>query len=91
MDGEILLDGQTEVRSPDEKQGLLGDLEEKVNLLLDKFHELEKERDRLATALSKEREKVIQLERKTKLLSQDREKVKVRIDQLLHRFKSIDS
>jgi hypothetical protein len=38
-----------------------------------------------------ERGKVLQLERKLKLLSQDREKVKTRIDQLLHRFRSIDA
>jgi len=45
----------------------------------------------LAAALDGEREKVIQLEKKLKLLSQDREKVKTRIDQLLHRFKNIDT
>jgi hypothetical protein len=38
-----------------------------------------------------ERGKVIQLEKKLKLLAQDREKVKTRIDQLLHRFGSIDA
>jgi chromosome segregation ATPase len=91
MSGEILLDKQTEDIAPEEEQGLFGDLEEKVHHLLAKFHELEKERDRLAAALDKEREKVIQLEKKMKLLSQDREKVKTRIDQLLHRFKSIES
>ncbi|MGB7576211.1 MAG: cell division protein ZapB [Thermodesulfobacteriota bacterium] len=91
MSGEILLDKQTEDIAPEEKKGLFGDLEEKVHHLLAKFHELEKERDRLAAALDKEREKVIQLEKKMKLLSQDREKVRTRIDQLLHRFKSIES
>ncbi len=91
MSGEISLDKQTESKSLDEEHGLFGNLEERVHHLLAKFHELEKERDRLAAALGKEREKVVQLEKKMKLLSQDREKVKVRIDQLLHRFKSIDS
>jgi chromosome segregation ATPase len=55
------------------------------------FHELKKERDSLAAALDTERGKVVQLEKKLKLLAQDREKVKTRIDQLLHRFGSIDA
>jgi len=91
MAGEILLDEQAESRPQEEEHGLFGDLEQSVHHLLAKFHELVKERDRLAVALDREREKVNQLERKMKLLSQDREKVKTRIDQLLHRFKSIDS
>jgi hypothetical protein len=37
-----------------------------------------------------EKEKMIQLEKKLELLSQDREKVKMRLDQLLHRLKSVD-
>jgi chromosome segregation ATPase len=90
MAGEILLDKQTEMAS-EEEQGLLGNLEEKIRHLLAKFHELKKERDNLAAALDMERGKVIQLEKKLKLLSQDREKVKTRIDQLLHRFGSIDA
>ncbi len=77
--------------APEEEQGLLGNLEEKVRHLLEKFYQLKKERDHLAAALDGEREKVAQLEKKLKLLSQDREKVKTRIDQLLHRFKSIDT
>ena len=91
MAGEILLDEQAESGPQEEAHGLFGNLEQRVHHLLSKFHELEKERDRLATALDREREKVNQLEKKMKLLSQDREKVKMRIDQLLHRFKSIDS
>jgi chromosome segregation ATPase len=90
MAGEILLDKQTEMAS-EEEQGLLGNLEEKIRHLLAKFHELKKERNNLAAALDMERGKVIQLEKKLKLLSQDREKVKTRIDQLLHRFGSIDA
>ncbi len=90
MAGEISLDKQTEMAS-EEEQGLLGNLEEKISHLLSKFHDLQKERDNLAAALDVEKEKVIDLERKLKLLSQDREKVKIRIDQLLHRFKSIDT
>jgi chromosome segregation ATPase len=90
MAGEISLDKQTEMVS-EEEQGLLGNLEEKISHLLVRFHDLQKERDNLVAALDVEKEKVIQLEKKLKLLSQDREKVKTRIDQLLHRFKSIDT
>jgi chromosome segregation ATPase len=90
MSGEILLDKQTETAS-EEEQGWFGNLEEKIRHLLAKFHELKKERDNLAAALDVEKGKVLQLERKLKLLSQDREKVKTRIDQLLHRFRSIDA
>ncbi len=90
MAGEISLDKQTEM-VPEEEQGLLGNLEEKISHLLAKFHDLQKERDNLVAALDVEKDKVIQLEKKLKLLSQDREKVKTRIDQLLHRFKSIDT
>jgi chromosome segregation ATPase len=91
MTGEISLEKQTEKMVSEEEQGLLGNLEEKVRHLLTKFQELKKERDNLAAALEGEKEKVIQLEKKLKLLSQDREKVKTRIDQLLHRFKNIDT
>jgi chromosome segregation ATPase len=91
MAAEILLDKQAEKMVSEEEQGLLGNLEEKVRHLLTKFHELKKERDHLAIALEEEKEKVTQLEKKMKLLSQDREKVKTRIDQLLHRFKNIET
>ncbi len=90
MAGEISLDKQTEMAS-EEEQGLLGNLEEKISHLLSRFHDLQKERDHLVAALDVEKDKVIELEKKLKLLSQDRERVKIRIDQLLHRFKSIDS
>jgi hypothetical protein len=90
MAGEISLDKQTDMDS-EEEQGLLGHLEEKIRILLTKFHELKKERDYLAKAVEEEKEKGILLEKKIKLLSQDREKVKIRIDQLLHRFKNINT
>ncbi len=91
MSGEILLDkNQTETAS-EEEQKWFGNLEEKIRHLLAKFQELKKERDNLAAVLDTERGRVLQLERKLKLLSQDREKVKTRIDQLLHRFRSIDA
>ena len=89
MSGEILLEKQTEMVS-EEEQGWFGNLEERIRRLLTMFHELKKDRDHLAAALETERGKVVQLEKKLKLLTQDREKVKTRIDQLLHRFGSID-
>jgi seryl-tRNA synthetase len=91
MAGEISLENQTEKAVSEEEQGLLGNLEEKVRYLLTKFHDLRKERDHLAATLEAEKEKVVQLEKKLKLLAQDRDKVKMRIDQLLHRFKNIDT
>jgi chromosome segregation ATPase len=90
MAGEIVLDEENGKIVPEADQGPLGNLEEKVGYLLKKYHELKKERDELAIALDAGREKMIRLEKKMELLSQDREKVKTRIDQLLHRLKSID-
>ena len=90
MDEEISLDKQTEKMVPEEEREFLGNLEEKIGHLLMKYQELMKERDELAAELDAEREKRIRLEKKMELLSQDREKVKTRIDQLLHRLKSID-
>jgi len=63
MAEEISLDRQTDMDS-EEEQGLLGNLEEKIRLLLAKFHELKKERDSLAVVLEEEKGKVIQLEKK---------------------------
>jgi chromosome segregation ATPase len=90
MAGEIVLDEENGKIVPEVDQGPLGNLEEKVGYLLKKYHELKKERDELAIALDAGREKMIRLEKKLELLSQDREKVKTRIDQLLHRLRSID-
>jgi chromosome segregation ATPase len=75
--------------APEEERGLLGDLEEKIGYLLMKYQELKNERDELAAALGLEKEKMIRLERKLELFSQDKEKVKTRIDQLLHRLKGV--
>jgi len=74
----------------EEERGLFGNLEEKIDHLLIKYQELKKERDEMAAVLGQEREKMIQLEKKLEILSQDREKIKVRIDQLLHRLKGFD-
>jgi chromosome segregation ATPase len=90
MAGEILLDKRSEKLAPEKEQGVLGNLEEKITHLLLKYQELKKEKEELAAALEAEREKITQLEKKLEFLSQDREKVKTRVDQLLHRLKGID-
>jgi chromosome segregation ATPase len=90
MSGEILLDKQPNM-VPDEDQRWFGNLEEKVLQLLEKFLELKREGERLAVVLKEEKEKVNQLEKKVRILSHDREKVRTRIDQLLHRFKGVDT
>ncbi len=74
----------------EEDRGALGKIEEMVGKLLAKYQELKTERDELAAALDQEREKGTQLEKRLDALSQDKEKVKTRIDQLLHRLKGID-
>ncbi|MEI9475848.1 MAG: cell division protein ZapB [Deltaproteobacteria bacterium] len=90
MTGEISLGRKIEESVPDGEQGLLSNLEGRVDHLLVKFQELMKERDEVAAALDSEREKVGQLEKRLERFTQDREKVKTRIDQLLHRLKGID-
>ena len=61
-----------------------------VGKLLTKYQELKKEKDEIMVSLEEEREKGRQLEEKLEILSQDKERVKTRIDQLLHRLKGID-
>jgi len=90
MAGEISLDKKTEKGALEEERGLLGSLEEKIEHLLVKYQELREERNELAIALDVEKEKMVRLEKKLELVSQDREKVKTRIDQLLLRLKGID-
>lgn len=90
MTGEISLDERTEKAVPEVERSLLGDLEEKIGHFLMKYQELKKEKDELAAALSLEREKITGLEKKLELLSQDRDRVKTRIDQLLYRLKGVD-
>ena len=74
----------------EEERGLFIELEEKVGHLLTRYQELKNEKDELAMALDVEREEIIRLEKKVELLSKDRDKVKTRIDQLLHRLKSVE-
>jgi len=90
MDGEISLDKKREQGFPSEAQGFFANLEEKVNLLLLKYREARKAREELAAALNDEKERADRLEKKLELLSEDRDKVKTRIDQLLHRLKEFD-
>ncbi len=90
MAGEISLDKRYEKMMPEAEQGLLGNLEEKITNLLLKYQELKKEKEEMAAALELEKEKIIQLEKKLEFFSKDREKVKIRIDQLLHRLRGVD-
>jgi chromosome segregation ATPase len=83
------LDEQTEKIDPEDDRGLLRDLEEKIEYLLVKYQELKHERDELVVALDTEKEKVIRIGKRMELLTQDREKVKTRIDHLLHRLKGV--
>jgi uncharacterized protein YlxW (UPF0749 family) len=87
MAGEIVLE---EKRIPEGEQEPLRDLEKKVGYLLKKYQELKNERDQLVVALDSEKTKKIRLEKRLDLLSQDREKVKMRLDQLLLRLRTID-
>jgi len=84
---EIVLEEKTVL---EEEQGPLENLEKKVSYLLKRYQELKKERDQLAIALEAEKTKIMRLEKRFELLSQDREKVKTRIDQLLRRLITID-
>jgi len=74
----------------EEDRGALGKIEEMVGKLLTQHQELKGERDAILVSLEEERERGRRLEEKLEILSQDKEKVKTRIDQLLHRLKGID-
>jgi chromosome segregation ATPase len=90
MGEEIVLPKKTEEGTPERDLSGLGHLEKKINALLVRFQELKKGRDLLAVALNEEKERAGRLEERLDLLSQDRERVKGRIDQLLHRLKGVD-
>jgi chromosome segregation ATPase len=90
MDGEILLEEKMGPDSPSEAHGFFASLEEKLNLLLLEYRQARKAREDLIVALKREKERADRLERKLGLLSEDRDKVKTRIDQLLHRLKGFD-
>ncbi|MBM4348814.1 MAG: cell division protein ZapB [Deltaproteobacteria bacterium] len=90
MTEEISLENQSEKAATEEEKNLFKVLEEKIDHLLTKYQELVKEKERLANEVEAEMEKRIRLEKKMELFSQDREKVKTRIDQLLHRLRNVD-
>ena len=90
MTEEISSKNQSVKTVPEEEKNLFGALEEKIGDLLTKCQELMREKDKLAAEVDVEREKRIRLEKRMELLSQDRENVKTRIDQLLHRLRSVD-
>ena len=87
MEGEILLKRKLEDAVPEVESNPLKDLEQKVTELLKAFKEIKRERDGLALALGMEKEKLTRLEKKLEFLAQEREKIKLRIDQVLHRLK----
>jgi septal ring factor EnvC (AmiA/AmiB activator) len=90
MQRNLSLEKEMEEILPEEDRGTLGKLEEMVGKLLVKNQEIRKERDELSAALDQEREERRRLEKNLEALSEDKEKVKTRIDQLLHRLKGID-
>ncbi len=74
----------------EEESGPFETLEEKVSDLLREFQDIKKERDTLVLTLNAEKERLIRMEKKLEILSQEREKIKLRIDQILHRLKRIE-
>jgi uncharacterized protein YaaN involved in tellurite resistance len=90
MGAEILLNGKAGEMVSEGEPGPFKTLEEKVGDLLKEYQNIKKERDTLALALDEEKERLIRTEKRLELLAQEREKIKMRIDQLLHRLKGIE-
>ena len=90
MAGEILLNQKVEEVVLEEEQEPLKILEEKVSDLLKEFQDLKRERERLVSTLDAEKERLVRMEKKLEILSQERERIKMRIDQLLHRLKGVE-
>jgi len=90
MAGEISLGDKKTVEGVRGESGFFGDLEGRIDNLLGKYQEMARERDTMAASLESEREKIRQLEKRLELFMQERESVRIRIDQLLHRLKGID-
>ena len=90
MGAEILLNRKAGEIVPEGEPGPFKTLEEKVSDLLKEYQNIKKERDTLALALDEEKERLIRTEKRLELLAQEREKIKMRIDQLLHRLKGIE-
>ena len=91
MEAEILLKRrpQETETDPEGDLNILKNLEEKVSDLLRAFQEIKREKDGLASALGMEREKLSRLEKQLEFLAQEREKIKIRLDQVLHRLKGV--
>ena len=91
MEAEILLKRKPNVTEadPEGDSNPLRNLEEKVTDLLKAFQEIKRERDGLASALGMEKEKSTRLEKQLEFFSREREKVKIKIDQLLQRLKGV--
>lgn len=91
MEAEILLKRKPIDAEADPEGDLNGlkSLEDKVSDLLKAFQEIKRERDGLASALGMEKERSTRMEKKLEFFSQEREKIKLRIDQLLHRLKGV--
>ena len=81
---------ETEEVVQEEDRGALGKIEEMVGKLLIQYQELKKERNEILVSLEEEREKGSQTEEKLEILSQDKERVKTRIDHCLIGLKGID-
>ena len=90
MDGKISLGDGTESGMDEVDQSVFRALEEKVSALLVNYQKLQEERDALVVALDLEKGKANQLLKSLETFSNDKEKVKARIDQLLHRLKGLD-
>jgi len=91
MEPEILLKRKLQETEADPEGDLksLKNLEEKVSDLLKAFQELRRERDGLVFALKMEKEKLNRLEKQLEFFAQEREKIKMRLDQVLHRLKGV--
>ena len=91
MEAEILLKRrpQDTETDPEGDLNILKNLEERVSDLLKAFQEIKRERDGLASALGMEKEKSTRLEKRLESFAEEREKIKMRIDQVLHRLKGV--
>ena len=92
MEAEILLKRKPSDADADPEGDLnfLKNLEEKVSDLLKAFQEIKRERDGLASALGIEKEKVNPVWRRNwNSFPRSEKRVKIKIDQVLHRLKGV--
>ena len=91
MEGEIILiSGAVSETTAEDATGTLETLKSKVDALLVTFQDLVRERNELVRALATQREVSRKLEKKIELISQDKEKVKSRVDRLLSRLSGMN-